>query len=543
MEWPLARLQSALVVHRNDVGNIFIPSLLTRHHSPRARRPPPPALAAMSVSASEIEEVRAALERSKLEAAREKARAAAYADEIRALKAANLAAHRKDEHEEENVTNALVKKLERVNAEKRDMLMRVEQEEEFITNALQKRLDRVVREKLDLEARMAREHARTETNEKKLGALTEELSALARQKVDLERALEAEQECIVNKLTKQTAGLAKEREALRAEREALRRQVETLLRRVFLTPVPIRPRSRCERRFLRTFSPDVYLSPPLGFDRRPRRLSTPTDAFELHPDVVLRTERPSQRQGAAGAREDLAREHDGGGGGAHREPPAVAAAGDVPAEPVLGAQARGGRVADAVGRERERDLGRRNRRARARPRRGIVALRAPRGRVAAPRREPGPRRRRARDGGPGRRILWVVPRRSAALRLARAVGAGDVRVGVQRQTAEERRVVRRLRRHERDGVDVPGFDRDVDDDEERERRGLARGRREERRRRRRRRRRREAWPRGGGGRRVGARRDFDLAREHAARVRVRGRDADQHAEKRAQRGGREMTRR
>ena len=34
-----------------------------------------------------------------------------------------------------------MKKLEKVNSEKREMLMRVEQEEEFLTNSLQKRLD------------------------------------------------------------------------------------------------------------------------------------------------------------------------------------------------------------------------------------------------------------------------------------------------------------------------------------------------------------------------------------------------------------------
>ena len=56
-------------------------------------------------------------------------------------------------------------------------------------------------------------------------------------------------------------------------------------RSVLITLVPIRPRSRGERRFLRTF-PGVSLRPsPLGFDPRPRRLSTPSDAFELHPDI------------------------------------------------------------------------------------------------------------------------------------------------------------------------------------------------------------------------------------------------------------------
>ena len=52
----------------------------------------------------------------------------------------------------------------------------------------------------------------------------------------------------------------------------------------FYTLVPIRPRRRGERRSLRTF-PGVSLRPPLAFNPRPRRLSTPTDAFELHPDL------------------------------------------------------------------------------------------------------------------------------------------------------------------------------------------------------------------------------------------------------------------
>jgi len=52
----------------------------------------------------------------------------------------------------------------------------------------------------------------------------------------------------------------------------------------YLTLVPIRPRSRGERRSLRTF-PGVSLRPPLAFNPRPRRLSTPSDAFELHLDV------------------------------------------------------------------------------------------------------------------------------------------------------------------------------------------------------------------------------------------------------------------
>ena len=52
---------------------------------------------------------------------------------------------------------------------------------------------------------------------------------------------------------------------------------------VLVTLVPIRPRRRGERRSLRTFA-GVSLRPSLAFNPRPRRLSTPTDAFQLHPD-------------------------------------------------------------------------------------------------------------------------------------------------------------------------------------------------------------------------------------------------------------------
>ena len=112
----------------------------------------------MSSSSSEVEELRAQLEAARLEAAREKARSAAYASEIRNLKEQNLSAHNKVEQEEEFITNNLMKKLEKMNSEKREMMMRVEQEEEFLTNSLQKRLDRVLREKAELESQMAREH-------------------------------------------------------------------------------------------------------------------------------------------------------------------------------------------------------------------------------------------------------------------------------------------------------------------------------------------------------------------------------------------------
>ena len=60
-----------------------------------------------------------------------------------------------------------------------------------------------------------------------------------------------------------------------------------LLRGAFYTLVPIRPRWRGERRSLRTF-PGASLRPSLAFNPdTPRRLSTPSDAFQLHPAIAL----------------------------------------------------------------------------------------------------------------------------------------------------------------------------------------------------------------------------------------------------------------
>jgi ribosome biogenesis protein ENP2 len=71
-------------------------------------------------------------------------------------------------------------------------------------------------------------------------------------------------------------------------------------RSVSCTLVPIRPRRRGERRSLRTFSPGVCFSPPrVPRCFRSRHTSTPfnsaSDAFELHPDIIARTDpRPSR---------------------------------------------------------------------------------------------------------------------------------------------------------------------------------------------------------------------------------------------------------
>ena len=75
----------------------------------------------------------------------------------------------------------------------------------------------------------------------------------------------------------------------------------------FYTLVPIRPLSRGERRFLRTFA-GASLRPPLAFNPRPRRLSTPTDAFQLHPDIRSYGTTLSRRVHAGPAQERVGRD-------------------------------------------------------------------------------------------------------------------------------------------------------------------------------------------------------------------------------------------
>ena len=66
----------------------------------------------------------------------------------------------------------------------------------------------------------------------------------------------------------------------------------------YLTLVPVRPRSRGERRSLRTFNPGVSLSPHLGFNPRPiRYLSTPLlTPFNSTPTSNLRASRGTDRR-------------------------------------------------------------------------------------------------------------------------------------------------------------------------------------------------------------------------------------------------------
>jgi len=73
----------------------------------------------------------------------------------------------------------------------------------------------------------------------------------------------------------------------RASAKEKKKGPSAIYKGAFYTLVPIRPRSRGERRSLRTL-PGASLRPgSLAFNPRHRRLSTPTDAFQLHPDFRL----------------------------------------------------------------------------------------------------------------------------------------------------------------------------------------------------------------------------------------------------------------
>ena len=165
----------------------------------------------------------------------------------------------------------------------------------------------------------------------------------------------------------------------------------------FYTLVPIRPRWRGGRRFLRTFA-GASLRPPPAFNTRPRRLSTPPDAFQLHPDFRLygtALRRLRLRLELAAVDDD----DDGGGdarGGArrrvHRAPAPARDGGDV-REPGGSVHARV-RVARTGRRGDDAASSRRRRRRRRAATMGAVGLVRPRLRVGVARTTTRRRRRR-----------------------------------------------------------------------------------------------------------------------------------------------------
>jgi len=165
--------------------------------------------------------------------------------------------------------------------------------------------------------------------------------------------------------------------------DARRRRLRRLrVSGAFYTLVPIRPRQRGERRSLRTF-PGASLRPPPAFNPLPRRLSTPTDAFQLHPDFRLYrtalsrrrpTETTSPRDASPGSPRTSTSTLASSGGS--RSLPGTGTVTRSRARPCSGNAASSSCCAIATSRRRERLL----RPTRARERRGSSSTRTSRAR-------------------------------------------------------------------------------------------------------------------------------------------------------------------
>jgi len=159
----------------------------------------------------------------------ERRRSGTFETELRLARERNLEMQAKVEQEEEFISNKLLKRLEQLKREKQALANEVEQEEEFLTNTLQKRLEKLNKEKVDLENQLEAEQEYIVNKlQKQLEHLTNERKKLTHEKVDLENQLEAEQEYIVNKLQKQVEQLDLEKRKLQLEKIDMQRQVTAL---------------------------------------------------------------------------------------------------------------------------------------------------------------------------------------------------------------------------------------------------------------------------------------------------------------------------
>ena len=140
--------------------------------------------------------------------------------------------HVRLEHEEEAITNQLMKRIDKLKEEKDLVVAAVDREEEFISNTLQKQLSSLLKEKLQLEEKLhheEQEHAQvlkrlTETFNVRVG----ERNKLQSERCSLENQLEQEQERIINQMSSQIQALLTERAKIKRDNERLRGQLRSL---------------------------------------------------------------------------------------------------------------------------------------------------------------------------------------------------------------------------------------------------------------------------------------------------------------------------
>jgi len=141
----------------------------------------------------DVAELKAALDKLESELEKEKQKNAQLVEENASIKAKSASLVSEMEKEEEHITNALMRRIETMSLEKKNLMLQIDAEEEHISNALQKKLDEVMK-----------------------------------QKVDLERQLESETEFVGNKLQRQVDQLARDKKTLAKERERLRTKIQSL---------------------------------------------------------------------------------------------------------------------------------------------------------------------------------------------------------------------------------------------------------------------------------------------------------------------------
>jgi len=114
--------------------------------------------------------------------------------ELSRCKKWNLELQTLSEHEEENITNKLIKRLTDLKREKEELAMQVEAEEEFLTNSLQAKLNQVRKEKVDLEVELENEQ------EQIFNRLHKQLTTVTAEKESLEARLGADSTVLLDAL-------------------------------------------------------------------------------------------------------------------------------------------------------------------------------------------------------------------------------------------------------------------------------------------------------------------------------------------------------
>ncbi|VDN30147.1 unnamed protein product [Dibothriocephalus latus] len=145
----------------------------------------------------------------------------------------------KAEQEEEYISNMLQRRISELKKEKEALALNYEQEEECLTNELNKKLVQLQREKELLERTLAQEQEaqvtslalalcrvnklkhRIEKLENEKNAKQQSLDKLRHEKIELENALEQEQEALVNRLWKKMDKLEAEKRRLQDSRADL----------------------------------------------------------------------------------------------------------------------------------------------------------------------------------------------------------------------------------------------------------------------------------------------------------------------------------